>query len=212
MENNMSTNILIGSHREPLPGARAVGKSNPAERLEVTVLVRRQNADAFKAKVAGLAAGERSAGHMKHADLAKEFGAAPADMAAVTTFAKRHDLAVVQEDASRRAVVLSGTVAQFNQAFGVDLQQFEFDGGSYRGRTGPIALPNALKGSSMRFSVSTTGPRRGRISARTGAEMRHPRERSRRRRSRRCTTSPAAPARASASPSSSWAGAIAPPT
>jgi kumamolisin len=146
MENNMSTNVLIGSHREPLPGARSIGKSNPAERLEVTVLVRRQNADAFKAKVAGLAAGKRSAGHMKHADLAKEFGAAPADMAAVTTFAKRHDLSVVQEDAARRAVVLSGTVAQFNQAFGVDLQQFEFDGGSYRGRTGPIALPNELNG------------------------------------------------------------------
>ena len=142
----MSTNILIGSHREPLPGARAVGKSNPAERLEVTVLVRRQNTDAFKAKVAGLAAGEPSAGHMKHADIAKQFGAAPADMDAVTSFAKRHDLAVVQRDAARRAVVLSGTVAQFNQAFGVDLQQFEFNGGSYRGRTGPIALPNELNG------------------------------------------------------------------
>jgi kumamolisin len=138
--------VLIGSHREPLPGARSVGKSNPAERLEVTVLVRRQNADAFKAKVAGLATGERSAGQMTHADLAKEFGAAPADMAAVTTFAKRHGLSVVQEDAARRAVVLSGTVAQFNQAFGVDLQQFEFDGGSYRGWTGPIALPNELNG------------------------------------------------------------------
>jgi kumamolisin len=83
---------------------------------------------------------------MKHADLAKEFGASPADMAAVTNFAKKHDLAVVQEDAARRAVVLSGTVAQFNKAFGVDLQQYEFEGGSYRGRTGPIELPSDLNG------------------------------------------------------------------
>jgi kumamolisin len=146
MENNMSTDILLGSHREPLPGARAVGKSNPAERLEVTVLVRRQNAGQFKEKVANLAAGGRSDGHMKHADLAKEFGASPADMAAVTNFAKNHDLAVVQQDAARRAVVLSGTVAQFNKAFGVDLQQYEFEGGSYRGRTGPIELPPELNG------------------------------------------------------------------
>ena len=42
---------------------------------------------------------------------------------------------------SIRAVVLSGTVAQFNDAFGVDLQQFEHAGGSYRGRTGAIHTP-----------------------------------------------------------------------
>jgi len=53
---------------------------------------------------------------------------------------------VVQEDAARRTVVLSGTVAQVNEAFGVDLQQFEHAGGSYRGRTGPISVPEELHG------------------------------------------------------------------
>jgi len=42
--------------------------------------------------------------------------------------------------------VLSGTVAQFNDAFGVDLQQFEHAAGSYRGRTGAIHLPDELHG------------------------------------------------------------------
>ncbi len=42
--------------------------------------------------------------------------------------------------------MLSGTVAQFNDAFGVDLQQFEHPGGSYRGRTGAIHLPDELHG------------------------------------------------------------------
>ena len=84
----MSTNNLIGSHREPLAGARAVGKSDPTERLEVTVLVRRQNADAFKAKVTALASGARPGGRMTHAELAKQFGASPSDMAAVVNFAK----------------------------------------------------------------------------------------------------------------------------
>jgi kumamolisin len=142
----MTENILTGSHREPLAGARAVGKSDPTERLEVTVLVRRQNAAAFKEKVAGLASGARPSGRMTHAQLADQFGASPGDMAAVVNFAKQHDLAVVQQDPSRRAVVLSGTVAQFNQAFGVELQQFEYAGGSYRGRTGPIMLPKELDG------------------------------------------------------------------
>ena len=47
---------------------------------------------------------------------------------------------------ARRTVVLSGTVAQFNAAFGVDLQRFEHPGGSYRGRTGNVHLPDELAG------------------------------------------------------------------
>ncbi len=143
----MSENILTGSHREPLAGARAVGKSDPTERLEVTVLVRRQNADAFKAKIDSPGLG-RATGRSHDARPARrqEYGASPSDIAAVVNFAKQNDLAVVQQDPARRAVVLSGTVAQFNKAFGVDLQHFEYAGGSYRGRTGPIMLPKALDG------------------------------------------------------------------
>ena len=65
-------------------------------------------------------------------------------MAAVKKFAGAHGLAVVQEHAGRRTVVLSGTVAQFNAAFGVDLQRFEHPGGSYRGRVGAVHLPDEL--------------------------------------------------------------------
>jgi kumamolisin len=43
-------------------------------------------------------------------------------------------------------VVLSGTVAQFNAAFHVQLQHMQYAGGSYRGRTGAIQLPAALNG------------------------------------------------------------------
>ena len=37
-------------------------------------------------------------------------------------------------------------MAQFNAAFGVDLQRFEYEGGSYRGRVGAIQLPDELQG------------------------------------------------------------------
>jgi kumamolisin len=43
-------------------------------------------------------------------------------------------------------MVLSGTVAQFNQAFAVDLRRFQHPGGAYRGRIGPIQLPEELTG------------------------------------------------------------------
>ena len=142
----MTTHVLAGSIREPLAGARLAGKANPAERLEVTVLVRRQSADAFKAKVAKLSAGDPQETYLGRADFAGQFGASPVDLAAVEEFAERYDLAVVQTDAARRTVVLSGTVARFDRAFGVDLHQFEFHGGTYRGRTGPITVPGELNG------------------------------------------------------------------
>ena len=132
----MPGNPLKGSERQPIPGAKSVGKSDPKERLEVTVLVRRSAADDLQNKVKELVRGGRS--HISREEFAKRYGTAPADLAAVKKFAEKHGLAVVQEDASRRSVVLSGSVAQFNEAFGVDLQQFEYEGGSYRGRTGAV--------------------------------------------------------------------------
>jgi kumamolisin len=142
----MASRPLKGSERAPLPGAYAVGKADPEERLEVTVLVRRSAGDALKARVDKLAAGDRSIGHVRREDFEKQFGADPRDIDAVKKFAHSHALAVVQEHPARRTVVLSGSVAQFNRAFGVDLQRFEHDAGSYRGRTGPVQLPDELHG------------------------------------------------------------------
>src|SRR5271156_495838 len=140
----MPGNPLKGSERQPIPGAKSVGKSDPSERLEVTVLVRRSAADDLQKKIKELVGGGRS--HINREEFAKRYGASPADLAAVKKFAEKHGLAVVQEDSSRRTVVLSGSVAQFNQAFGVDLHQFEYEGGSYRGRTGAVQLPPELIG------------------------------------------------------------------
>src|SRR5271155_499886 len=142
----MPRHPLAGSERQPLPGARSVGKADPDERLEAAVVVRPHAAGDLSERGRRLARGDRSQPYLKREEFAHQFGAAPADLAAVEQFAKTHGLAVVQKDAARRTVVLSGTVAQFNDAFGIDLQTFEHDGGSYRGRTGPVHLPDELNG------------------------------------------------------------------
>ncbi len=141
----MVQHALRGSDRQPMPGARAVGKADPTERLEVSVILRHRAGDALREKVRKLASGDRSEGYVKREDFAKQFGAEQQDIDAVKKFAAAHGLATVEADAARRTVVLSGTVSAFNKAFGVDLQQFEHAGGSYRGRTGPIHLPDELK-------------------------------------------------------------------
>jgi kumamolisin len=142
----MSISALAGSVRQAYRDARSTGKARPDERLEVTVLVRRQQADELAARVRKIAAGDRSQPHMTHAAFEAAYGASAADIAAVEKFAHTHGLAAVEQHAGRRSIVLSGTVAQFNAAFGVDLQHFDYDGGSYRGRTGPVHLPAELQG------------------------------------------------------------------
>ena len=83
---------------------------------------------------------------MSREEFAREHGADPADFAKVRTFAEAHGLKVLQEHAARRTVILSGTVAQFSAAFGVQLHQMSYAGGTYRGRTGGIYLPTEWDG------------------------------------------------------------------
>jgi kumamolisin len=146
-QNPSSRNPLKGSERKPLRGARAVGKADPTERLEVSVLLRRRNADALAEHVKKLARRQDAGGHLSREQFDQQFSADANDIAAVKKFAAAHGLAVVQEHPGRRTVVLSGTVAQFNAAFGVDLQRFQYEGGSYRGRVGAVQLPDELKDS-----------------------------------------------------------------
>ncbi|HUL63319.1 MAG TPA: S53 family peptidase [Burkholderiaceae bacterium] len=140
----MAREVLKGSERKPMAGARALGKCDPSERFEVTVLLRHRSADQLRAGVAKIVAGDASGKRLSREEFGKQHGASAADLEAVRRFAHDFDLLVVHEDAARRAVVLSGTVAKFNAAFGVDLEQFEHDDGTYRGRTGPILLPGDL--------------------------------------------------------------------
>jgi kumamolisin len=136
----MAKILLKGSERAAIPGARVVAPANPAERLEVSVLVRRRGRPAMHARVAALASGNRIA-HLTREQFAREHGADPSDIARVRSYAESQGLVVLLEHAARRTVILSGTVAQFSAALGVQLHQMSHANGTYRGRTGGIYLP-----------------------------------------------------------------------
>jgi kumamolisin len=142
----MAKVTLKGSERAAIPGAHAVAPADPTERLEVSLIVRRHAHEALRARVAKLSTGDRSEGFLSREEFDQNHGAAPADLAAIRHFASAHGLTVVQEHAGRRTVVLAGSVQQFNAAFSVQLQHFESDRGTYRGRTGDIELPAELDG------------------------------------------------------------------
>src|SRR5258708_7386503 len=137
---------LKGSERIAMQGARVVAPADANERLEVTLLVRRRAREEFRGRVADLASGKSGAAYLTREEFAARHGADAGDLAAVRAFAAAHGLAIVLEHAARRTVVLSGTVAQFDAAFGVRLQRMQHASCSYRGRTRSAQLPASLDG------------------------------------------------------------------
>jgi kumamolisin len=142
----MANVVLKGSERVALPGARALAPAESTERMEVSVIVRRRAAREMRSRVASLASGDRSRNFQSREEFAKVHGADAADLSLVRAFANAHGLAVTEEHAARRTVVLSGTVAQFCAAFSVQLHRMAHAGGTYRGRSGGIRLPPELDG------------------------------------------------------------------
>jgi kumamolisin len=136
----MAKILLKGSERAAVAGARILGPANPAEQLQVTLLVRRRGRPAMQARVVDLAAGKRPA-HLTREEFAREHGAEPSDLQRIRAFAEAHGLKVLLEHAARRTVILSGTVAQFSDALGVELHQMSHNGLTFRGRTGGVYLP-----------------------------------------------------------------------
>jgi kumamolisin len=129
----------------PIAGAKLIGPANADERLEVSVIIRQSAAAALQDRIERLNKGDYSLAPLTRETFAAAHGAAKADISAVQSFAGQHHLAVVSSSAPRRTVVLSGTVADFQAAFGVTLQNYEHAEGSYRGREGVITLPPELK-------------------------------------------------------------------
>jgi kumamolisin len=139
---------LRGSEKKPVAIAERIGEPHPDERLEVTVHLRTRAEHELSARVGDLA---RRAHHQRDAlsreAFGQQFGADPSDIARVEAFARAYGLAVVEANPARRNVVLAGTVARLSSAFGVSLGVYAYpEGGTFRGREGPIYVPADLAG------------------------------------------------------------------
>ncbi len=145
----MSSENLVfvsGSERDLLPGSRKVGAADPKERISVTVLVRRRTSpEVLTSRIAEMATRRPTEREdLSREELAASYGASPEDLEKVKQFAHDNKLDVVFVSAAERRVVLSGTVAAFCHAFGVQLARYEDPNGTYRGREGPVQVPKDL--------------------------------------------------------------------
>ena len=149
---------IAGSERRPSPAAVRQGPADANEVLQVTITLRRRPdgppAPDFDAVGAVPLAQRRP---LSRDEFAAKYGAHPDDIAKVVDFVRTAGMTVVETNAARRTVVASGTVAQMNDAFAVELGRYAAPvqprrrgaapaTESYRGRSGHVHVPAALEG------------------------------------------------------------------
>jgi kumamolisin len=132
---------VAGSERQPMRGAQRSGSADPNELMQVTVVLRpRGSGGRTPALEHQVARGER----ISREEYEARYGADPADVQKVASFASEHGLTMANVNLAARSVVLSGPSAAFSKAFQVELARYEYSGGSYRGRTGAVGVPEEL--------------------------------------------------------------------
>lgn len=125
---------LQGTEYISLPGARAIGPSDPHQIVEISVT--------FKNRKALPQTGDDKQ-ILTHNDFARTYGADPAHVDKIKQFVRENNLHILErgDEVLRRTVTLAGTAAAMEKAFSIELTEFEYEDGSYRGYTGPIQLP-----------------------------------------------------------------------
>ncbi len=134
---------LAGSERNLPANARQVGPVDPNELIEVSVYLRDPATSSLVGDSSEYA--QQPGQRITRAEYIAKHSATPEDLAKVEAFAREHNLTIVETDPVGRKVVLSGTAAALMTAFGTDLQRYEYEGGTFRGRTGHLHIPSELE-------------------------------------------------------------------
>ncbi len=137
---------LAGSERTVFKAAKVVGKSDPTERIEITIMVRpRESAATGPARADALlsaAARPQSARqYVTREAFANERGADLGDIASVGQFAHDHNLTVTHSSVAERLVRVTGTLGDLSRAFDASVKQYRLGRIAFRGRTGSLSVP-----------------------------------------------------------------------
>ena len=109
---------LEKSERKAPAHATHLGRTSPQQTISVSVIVRRKNP---------LKLSELKGRRLSHAEFNAQYAADPADFDSIRAFAADHGLSVDEAASSlpRRTIVLKGTAAAMEKAFGVELNSYE---------------------------------------------------------------------------------------
>ena len=134
-------NVISGSERQPVRGARLIHNSHPDQTIEVSVRLRSKAESQREELKSALA--KPGFKQMSRADFENAHGADPADLDKIKKFAQEFGLKVRETgtELARRTVVLSGTVSNLQKAFNVELKEYSHPKGNFRGRVGALSVP-----------------------------------------------------------------------
>ena len=149
---NPSTHMFAipGSRRPSIPEAKLLGRSNPSQRIKLSIYAR-QNPHAPEAKARSLDAlstelpGQRR--YLSNDEFDAVYGADPADLDKIAEWAEANKLQVLNRSVAKRQVQVEGTIGDIERAFSLELNEYEHPNkGRYRGRDGDIHVPADLLG------------------------------------------------------------------
>ncbi|WCK53294.1 S53 family peptidase [Aneurinibacillus sp. Ricciae_BoGa-3] len=126
---------IPGSDRTVLPNARKSGPVDPNETMSVTVLLRRPSPKNT---------GTSPKRHLSPEQFVATYSVDPNELKKMQDFIQKHNLTIKEVNDAAGTMILTGTVASFNQAFGVELEKYEHPEFTYRGRTGHVYIPQEL--------------------------------------------------------------------
>jgi kumamolisin len=131
--------VISGSERQPVRGARVIHNAHPDQTIEVSIRLRSKAEDQREQLKSALV--KPGFKQISRAQYEQTHGADPADVEKIRKFAQEFDLKVEAVDLARRTVKVSGTVANLQKAFAVQLKEYSHPSGNFRGRTGAISVP-----------------------------------------------------------------------
>jgi kumamolisin len=141
------------SARVPLAGSEQVraqavdkGPVDAGQRAEVTIVLRSRTSDQEFGRSLEAASAQpmNSRQYLSREQLSAVRAADTNDIERIKNFADTHHLTVTRVDGSARTVSLEGTLENLEQAFGVELHNYEADGHTFRAAKGAIQLPSEI--------------------------------------------------------------------
>jgi kumamolisin len=150
MSENTLRISIPGSTRILLPGAKFLSKSDPAQRIKVSVYVRRNPNPDPAAVLSVQSLSSELPGKRKRVtddEFNSVYGADPADLERTKAWAEKNNLTVLDSSVARHRLLLEGSIADIQSAFNVQLNEYEHsENERFRGREGDIKIQGDLAG------------------------------------------------------------------
>src|SRR5258708_7295551 len=141
---------IAGTERVRMPAANLIKRSNPDQEITLSIFAR-QNPNPPRAAAAKAhdldhqpISGRR---YLTAAEFNQLYGALPGDLAKIQAFAKASGLKVEDASVAKRRVLVKGRIGAIEQAFGVQLNEFEHEHlPRFPGPQPRISIPETLFG------------------------------------------------------------------